>query len=368
MKERVYTNPQDELEARANRYSAKGLTAMTALIILCWVLTLCNFFIISKTVMTQVALISVCFFLILITLLVMKDNAKPWLKYVILSIICILVAIIAGVLSFHAVLLYVLPIVFAGQYTKKSVVWFTYGINVITMAVSEIFAFYFGLCDLNILFESMGDHEHFMQIVNNGFQGLSLNANPVFVILVYATVPRAIIIGMVAILLSYINEKGRAEAAQMARLKTSSDLDFMTGCYNKNKFSEMAETYYKDVKNVSALYWDLNNLKKTNDEKGHKAGDALITRLSQVLLARAGDDAKVYRLGGDEFLVIIEDPSVVEEEAFKKDVEKMLGDRERFDISVAYGSARGAGEAICDVVNEADKRMYENKRIMKGEA
>ncbi len=368
MKKHVYTNPQDELEARANRYSAKGLKAMIVLILLCWVLTLCNFFVISKIVMTQVALVSILAFLVLMLLLAEKDNTKPWLKYVVLSIICLLTSGIAAVLSFHAILLYMIPIVFAGQYIQKRVVWITFCINVVTMACSEVFAFYFGLCDLNIFFESMGDYNHFVEVVNNNYQGLAVNANPVFIILVYATIPRAIIIGLVAFILANINEKSRAEAAQMARLKTSSDLDFMTGCYNKNKFTEMTETYYKGVKTVAVLYWDLNNLKDTNDKKGHKAGDELITRLSQVLLSRVCGNAKVYRVGGDEFIVVIENPTVVEEETFKRDVFDMLGTRDVFDISVAYGAARGSGDSICDVVNEADKCMYENKRIMKGEA
>lgn len=369
MKKRVYTNPEDELEARANRYTVKGLLAMIGLIIVIWVLTMCNFFIVSKQMMTEAALVSVCLLLTLLILLWRVDNAKPWLKYIELAVICISTSTLAAIMSFHAVLAYVIPLVFAGKYTQKHVIWVTFSFNTVTLALSEIIAFYFGLCDLNIFFVSMGDYQSFMNIVNNNFEGLVLNENPVFVILVYATIPRTLVLFLVALMFSHINEKGRAEAAQMARLKVAGELDFLTGTYNKNKYQEMTENFYPNVKTVSAVYWDLNNLKETNDSKGHSYGDMLISRLSQVLIARAGRNCKVYRLGGDEFLMLIENPSVVEEETYIRDIREMLGndgDSEEA-VSVAVGTARGSGTEIIDVVNRADAAMYENKRMMKGE-
>lgn len=364
---KIYTNPKDELEARANRYTVKGLIWLGGVILLVWLLTMCNVFIISKWMMTEAALISMCLIGIVIVLLERVDNSKVWLKYAALFGTSLACGVLASILSFHAVLAYVVPMVFAGQYLQKRVIWITYGFNIVVVAVSELVSFYYGLCDLNVFFESMYDYNHFMAVVSNGYQGLALNENPTFILLFYATIPRAIILAGIALIFMNINEKGRAEAAQMVRLKASSELDFVTGTYNKNKFEEMAENYYPNLKSIAVIFWDVNNLKETNDEKGHQYGDALISDLTHVMLIRADKRCRVYRLGGDEFLMVIENPSVVEEESYISDILEILRENAGSSISVAVGTARGAGKDIREIVNKADENMYANKRIMKGE-
>ncbi len=368
MRKHTYTDPWDELEARANKYSAQALIAMVGVVIIVWLLTLGGFFIIDKTMMTRVALFSTAGFLSLLAVLIIVDNSARWLKYVVLSVICILCGAIVSSLSFHAVLIYVIPLIIAAQYTRKHVIWVTYAVNVVSVAVSSLIAFYHGFCDLNIFFVSMSDFEHFMAVAENGFAGLELNSDPTFIILVYATIPRALILALLSYILSRITEKGRAEAAQMARTKIISETDFVTGVYNKNKYTEMIRDYYPRVDSVGAVYLDVNNLKEINDSKGHDYGDKLITMLASAMLAEADDLRKVYRLGGDEFLALIETPIKGEEENYVQEVMKKLADEEEkegLNVSVAWGTARGNGRDIETIVREADAAMYTCKRNMK---
>ncbi len=365
-----YSDPWDEIEARANRYSSKALLAMIVVIVAVWILTLIGFFVIDKHMMTNIAVISILGFLSLCVLLRIIDNSKKWLKYLVLAVICVLCGTIVSALSFHAVLIYALPLVFAAQYSKQHVIWCTYAFNIITVAVSSLIAFYYGMCDLNIFFVSMDNYKHFTELTEAGYAGLQTNPNPTFIILVYATIPRAMILALFAYMLSKITEKGRSEAAQMARTMMISETDFVTGVFNKNKYAQMINDYYPNLNEVGVIFWDINNLKEVNDEYGHEMGDRIIFELAEALLAKTSDTRRVYRVGGDEFLTIIDNPSPEEEKIVEKEILKILSETEskaEACVSVAHGTARGKAADITNVVKDADAAMYACKRKMKGE-
>ncbi len=370
MKKQTYSDPWDEIEARANNYSAKAIMAMVVVILAVWVLTVADFFVIDSKMMTQVTIVSVAGFLSLRALLYFYDNSKRWLKYVVLSVICLLCGIIVSALSFHAVLLYALPLIFASQYSRQHVIWCTLIVDVIVVAVSSLIAFYYGLCDLNIFFVSMSNHSHFMKMMEDEMC-LPLNPDPTFVILVYATIPRAMILALFAYMLSKVTEKSRAEAAQMAKAKIVSETDFITGVYNKNKYAEMIKDHYPKIESVAVIFWDINNLKVVNDEFGHEMGDQVIIKLAEILLSRADKRHNVYRIGGDEFITVIDNPLPGEEKRYEADTVRMIEEtatRAKVPVSVAHGASKGRGADILQTINEADAAMYACKRAMKGEA
>lgn len=119
-------------------------------------------------------------------------------------------------------------------------------------------------------------------------------------------------------------------------------------------------------KNIFIMVIDINDLKKINDEKGHGAGDLYITRTVSYIREKLQGIGDFYRIGGDEFVVIIKDyeKKVIEEKM------KLMDDfleKER-DISFAYGYACFDDEKdmdINDTVKRADEMMYEKKRQMK---
>ncbi|MCR5584812.1 MAG: GGDEF domain-containing protein [Lachnospiraceae bacterium] len=370
MKKQTYSDPWDEIEARANNYSSQGLLAMVIVIIVAWALTVGGFFVVDKDMMTKAALIGILGFLSLRAILRIFDNSKRWLKYLVLSVICVLCGTIVAVLSFHAVLLYVIPLIFAAQYSKQHVIWCTLAVNGIMVVISSLVSFYYGLCDLNIFFVSNANYEYYSQIAANGFAGLETNPNTTFILIAYASFPRIMLLSLIAFMLSQITAKGRAEAAQMARTKLISETDFITGVFNKNKYAEMIESYYPKLDTVGVIFWDINNLKEVNDEYGHEMGDQIIIELAEALLAKSGDTYRVYRIGGDEFVSIIDNPSPGEEKKVEKEILKLLAcTKSKADacVSVAHGTARGKGLDVSQVVNEADAAMYACKRKMKGE-
>ncbi len=135
--------------------------------------------------------------------------------------------------------------------------------------------------------------------------------------------------------------------------------DVATGLYNRNKFNEVCEELSgRDCGRLGIAYFDLNGLKKTNDLLGHQAGDRLLSRTSAHLIRAFGK--RVYRTGGDEFIVIDRDS---DEDTFNAHVQTALRDMEKDDISIAAGTSwRGSHGDLDEQINEADKNMYAEKR------
>ncbi|MCR5390852.1 MAG: GGDEF domain-containing protein, partial [Lachnospiraceae bacterium] len=119
--------------------------------------------------------------------------------------------------------------------------------------------------------------------------------------------------------------------------------------------------------------FDVNNLKSINDELGHDAGDDYLIRSSR-LLCSFFKRSPVYRIGGDEFIAILED----EDYEKRHDLIKSFRDKTAAiwetesqpenRISIAsgmssYDSRKHSGYE--DVAKEADQEMYENKKEMK---
>lgn len=104
----------------------------------------------------------------------------------------------------------------------------------------------------------------------------------------------------------------------------------------------------------------MNGLKKKNDMKGHEAGDKYLCDAAEVLFACFGNE-NVYRVGGDEFVIVLFD---VDLNAVNEKIDKMLVYLELKEVSMAYGFAyrKNAKEPFENLLREADKRMYEDKR------
>ena len=148
-------------------------------------------------------------------------------------------------------------------------------------------------------------------------------------------------------------------------------MDDMTGFYNKNKLLNDLEKLNEPDRNVAVIYWDVNQLKFVNDTYGHERGDRLIARIAgtiRLVSANDNDNARTYRYGGDEFIMII--PDGTEEVAisfidrWNKLMEPLQKDS-KIPISASVGYACGRYADINEIISEADERMYENKRVRR---
>ncbi|MCM1046270.1 MAG: GGDEF domain-containing protein [Candidatus Gastranaerophilales bacterium] len=355
-------------EIKSNKRTLKGFNWFFMAIALIWLLTVTGFFEVDKTLISIAFLSTIILFIPAVSIYFKSDLSKLWIKYLLLSLICIVSAVIAAFLSFHAVLVYVVPLLFAIQYRRRSTIWFVYAANTVTMLISSLVSFYYGICDLNLLLQSQHVRSWYLEIITEGALNIPFNENPVFIIIVFEVFPRSIILFVFSIMMQYTIVSSNEDAYRIAQLTYLKETDTKTKVFNKNKYVEMVENYYPGIGQISVLFWDLNNLKKINDKYGHAMGDMAIETLSSALSSHSSDRCRVYRIGGDEFLMIIDDPEREESESVIRAVQEALkkshADYE-VKVSSAVGFALGKGSDILEVVKAADIRMYENKKKSK---
>lgn len=145
------------------------------------------------------------------------------------------------------------------------------------------------------------------------------------------------------------------------RLEILSYMDSLTGLQNRNSYTQYVSEYHKTPRgSVGVMFLDLNGLKKINDTFGHGYGDQYIKMLADLLLERF-DKKEIYRISGDEFLVICEGKS---EEEFHCLAEKLQQDIQYEDSPLATCGVQWQGGdcEIGDLVTKADQDMYQQKR------
>lgn len=148
-------------------------------------------------------------------------------------------------------------------------------------------------------------------------------------------------------------------------------IDELTGLMNRSRCNDVVYNT-PVVAGDAIMIFDLNDLKYTNDTLGHEAGNQMIKHFAHILSSQLPGMAFLGRYGGDEFLAMIRH---CDEEQLHRIAEniayevKQYNQNAQFPISYAtgYGLADEHTQALLDVFNCADHRMYENKKRIKEE-
>lgn len=159
--------------------------------------------------------------------------------------------------------------------------------------------------------------------------------------------------------LCFFIETAMTREKEKKHLQNLSYVDSLTYAQNRNHFNEyLKKNRCKELHFVGVIYLDLNGLKEINDKMGHLAGDTLIISASYVLQEIFADN--LYRIGGDEFVVIEQD--VLELEFYSK-YEMLLKRMKELEISVATGYIwKERCLNLSEILQEADQKMYEDKK------
>lgn len=147
-------------------------------------------------------------------------------------------------------------------------------------------------------------------------------------------------------------------------LKKLSELSFtdsLTGLYNRNFYKQYVDHEGEKglSKHLGILYVDVNSLKKANDNFGHELGDILLKWTADFL--KQETDGVCFRLGGDEFLCILEHCSLDHFQEKQKSIQKRLSTYPEKHLSIGWYYA-SQGSHITQAVQEADKAMYQEKQ------
>lgn len=144
--------------------------------------------------------------------------------------------------------------------------------------------------------------------------------------------------------------------------------DPLTGVLSRFAYTDEIKTYSAGLPNNFVVFLiDINGLKAVNDTIGHEAGDELIRGAASCIEASVGRKGKTFRIGGDEFVVF----ATMKKEQVKANVlnlknktEKWSGESiDSLSVSIGYVLAEEyEGLSIRELVEEADKAMYEQKK------
>ena len=136
-------------------------------------------------------------------------------------------------------------------------------------------------------------------------------------------------------------------------------VDGMTGLLNQKSFRNYIDCKENEEKKCTIIIMDVNDFKLVNDEYGHEAGNDVLIEVSRILKDTYKDYGKCYRIGGDEEL----------NDFFLKNLEKAREKQEiiphiSWGYSV-YDPKNKWNHSLQDTNQEADSKMYENKKQFK---
>lgn len=151
--------------------------------------------------------------------------------------------------------------------------------------------------------------------------------------------------------------------------------DQLTGLYNRAAYADYTRQKNLRLNGKILVMCDLNNLKQCNDTLGHEKGDIYISSSAGLLQEVFGKTGKCYRMGGDEFCVLLSEISIKRcerliEELKRKTREWNRNSVEKFELQIACGYAiydKKEDYDLGDTLRRADRMMYREKLMMKQE-
>ena len=152
--------------------------------------------------------------------------------------------------------------------------------------------------------------------------------------------------------------------------------DALTGVKNKTAYQDTESRFEEEMRQgkpeFAVVVLDINGLKKVNDTYGHDFGDMLIISACR-LICKTFQHSPVYRIGGDEFVVILEKSDFDHYPELLEKLQKEIDGYNRnaradTQVSIARGIAIYNSETdlvFANVFKRADDAMYQNKAAMK---
>ncbi len=135
--------------------------------------------------------------------------------------------------------------------------------------------------------------------------------------------------------------------------------DRLTGVGNRYACDDCMKRLDRE-KPIGLVFGDLNGLKQMNDTRGHEEGDLLIYHAAQVMQEQAGARGRVFRMGGDEFLIVY---AGIGRQDFAQEVARLRQNLSRQNVSMVVGAVwhENVRQNADALITEADLAMYKKK-------
>lgn len=255
---------------------------------------------------------------------------------------------------------------FEGEYNPGQARYITLAIQVVIFAFTSVYT-------MIVSFNSEGSRKLKNRAV--GYSGIIMT---VFILLqnFFPLVPFYSVGCLLAVCVihEYVQADERMERnRELGSVKQLAYKDALTQVRNKTAFIELTEEMDSkikrgEVRDFGIIVLDINDLKKINDTKGHDAGDIYI-KDACTLICHQFEHSPVYRIGGDEFVVILNGSDYTNRrellDSLNHEIERNIREG---GVVIAAGMAeyrRGKNYDFNAVMKIADKKMYERKKELK---
>lgn len=193
-----FRSPKDDFslyienrEYTANQYAMNCFTKTMWVYTLSIVLNLFDIFIIEKEIIYPGYLVSLGVYVIMYFWSKRADLSAERAKCIILFGITVVYTILGMTLTYHVVLVSILPLLFATLYSSKTVMRYVYGLTVVSTFIIVYGGYYYGLCDANMTLLTNGGVDKY--VVDGQFVLTEINSNPIFTLFLYFVVPRCLL-------------------------------------------------------------------------------------------------------------------------------------------------------------------------------
>lgn len=180
------------------------------------------------------------------------------------------------------------------------------------------------------------------------------------------------------ILMNYLRSQTESLQQKLSTAERKASKDPLTGLKNITAYTDAVEQLTEEIRLghrplFAIVECDINNLKNVNDTFGHDIGDIYIRNCSQII-CEVFKRSNVYRIGGDEFVVIVTGKDYVLRDKLIAELETEIARAEKIlDVksgraSLAFGYSiydPAADESVSQVFKRADISMYVNKRLKR---
>ena len=358
----------EENERKPNLYVAKALWVGAFSQLLCLILNELGLFHVEKTIMRVCVVIGlVCSFIPQVIAANRKLSSDRRSKYVVLGCTCVMCFLFVMCLFPITTLLALLPMLLAVQYNSMRVSRIAVVGSCLCVAVAPPLGGVLGLWQseyLRFLLSYALRGEVPAQVV----APTGVMAQGLLGVVAYVSFPWLLAVLLMAKLILSATQKGATGIENQEKVLRMNRVDALTGLYNAYVYDQYLKAPVGD-ESAGVLFFDVDGLKRANDEFGHEHGDLLLRRCAESLQPLFDENCHGFRIGGDEFLVVVEteDPQVLEEKLrqWRQAIERVnLENRSRHKglfCHMSVGSAFGPKYDLSTLILRADSRMYGEK-------
>ena len=182
-----------------------------------------------------------------------------------------------------------------------------------------------------------------------------------------------LITGMIGLLFGlsivgiHINNEFSKHSFIQQELYHKSFHDSLTKIHNRAYYDEQLKIFTQScVHPISLLVLDLNNLKRINDQYGHRTGDEVIIKTAELLMQTCEKDMIITRYGGDEFVVFLPGYDYLQAKDLKHKIHLKAKETKIKDISIdlaiGFASAATKDDSLTKLFDDAEHMMYQQKK------